>query len=326
VPASILRVGLKVRLCDVDPRSLSPDFASLERFDYDRIAAVVSANLYGIPNDLARLESFCRDRGVYFVDDAAQALGARLAGRAVGGFGAAGLFSFDKGKNITTIQGGAALIKDAAIRDRFEVRYANLKRPSILTTVSLLAKLGVYSLALRPELYEYVQRISALGLGRTAYDDAFPVERYSESLSGISLRLLRRLSAFAAARRANAQRLRQALNGLSGLRFVSEPADAESAYARFPIFVDDPAARTALLEALQRQGIGATSSYPNALCDVPEVAARLDPADRETAGARGVAQRVVTLPTHPYCPPDMSDRIGEIARSILGTAPPARNT
>ena len=63
-------------------------------------------------------------------------------------------------------------------------------------------------------------------------------------------------------------------------------------------------------------GIGATASYPNAWCDVPEVAAKLPESDRNMPGARRVAESIVTLPTHAYCPPDLPTRVGQILRPM----------
>jgi dTDP-4-amino-4,6-dideoxygalactose transaminase len=315
VPASIELAGLRVRLCDVDPDTLSPNLKSLDGLDFRRVAAIVTANLYGIPNDLTELESFARDRGVLLIDDAAQALGARLGDRAVGGFGAAGLYSFDKGKNITTIQGGAALLKDERIHKQFEQAHGDLQRTDPVSTAALLLKLCIYSLVLRPAAYEYVQRISMLGLGRTIYENDFPVRAYSELLSGVGLRLLRRLDQLTAARAANARQYYDALADLPGIRFVSILPGATPVFTRFPVFIDDAGERRRIIESLNEQGIGATASYPKALCDVPEVVRYLAASDLRLPGAQQVARSIVTLPTHPYCPPNIGERVARIIRA-----------
>ena len=317
VPASVLRAGLKVRLCDVDPSTLSLDLEALGRFNFSRVAAIVSANLYGIPNDLGALERLAAQHGVWLIDDAAQALGARVAGRPVGGFGAGGVLSFDKGKNITTIQGGAALLRDDRLASQFDKRFAEVCRTDTIATAALVTKLLVYALALRPVLYEYVQRLPLLGLGKTVYEDDFPVCRLSGTLSGVALRLLERLDDLQDTRAANAAALQSSLASCRGIRFVESLPDAVPAYARFPIFIADARAREAAIATLHASGIGATTSYPEALCDVPEVAANLQPADRKLPGSRAVARSIVTLPTHPYCPPNFGDTVARALRPLL---------
>ena len=56
-----------------------------------------------------------REHGVRLVDDAAQAMGAAVDGRPSGTWGDAGLYSLDKGKNITAIEGGLAVTNDAEV-------------------------------------------------------------------------------------------------------------------------------------------------------------------------------------------------------------------
>lgn len=316
VPAAVLRAGLKVRLCDVNPHTLGIDPDALRKMPLGRTAAIVSANLYGIPDDLVALESIAAEQGAWLVDDAAQALGARLDGRPVGGFGSVGIYSFDKGKNITTIQGGAAVFRSLELEAAFHDLFERLPSTGPLATAVLTAKLAAYSIALRPLVYERIQRIGALGLGRTIYEDDFPVCKYSPTLSGIALRLLHRLDAINGARIDNAKRLEDALGSVAGVRLVDVAASAKPVYARYPVLIDDPEHRAASIDALRRGGIGATGSYPSALCDVPEVAPHLAAEDRELPGARQVARTIVTLPTHAYCPRDLAERV---AREISAT-------
>ncbi len=47
VPASIVKAGLKVRVCDVDPRTLDYKYDKLSQFDFSRVLCIMPANLYG---------------------------------------------------------------------------------------------------------------------------------------------------------------------------------------------------------------------------------------------------------------------------------------
>ena len=316
VPASIARAGLKPRLCDIDPETLSYDRAALERFDFSRVLAIVSANLYGIPNALQDIEAFAAQRGVLMLDDAAQSLGAKLNGRAVGGFGDAGLYSFDKGKNITTIQGGA-IVAGPALAQAMDRRWQALEAASTVETLSLSAKMLVYAALLRPSMYGVVHSLPFLGLGRTAYETRYPIARYSRSLASLAERQYRRLDALNAVRVSNATRLREALRETRGVTLPRLLSGAEPVYARFPVFVTNPASRAGVVSALDAAGIGATTSYPNALADVPEVAAMVPAQDLHTPGARQVANTIVTLPTHGYCPPDLAARAARLISQQL---------
>jgi perosamine synthetase len=315
VPASVLRAGLHPRLCDVDPRTLSLNLDDLARFDMSKVLAIVSANLYGMPNDMARLESLARDAGVYLLDDAAQALGARLQGRPIGGFGNIGLYSFDKGKNITSLEGGALVTSDESLTRVLTRRWTALPRVPAPRVAITAAKLAAYSLLLRPALYGLVHKLPFLGLGKTAYEDDYPLLRYPQLLAGFAHSVYERLPQLTAARRANADSLRQALRANAALEPVPLLPDAEAGYTRLPVLVRDPAKRAQFIAALEGAGFGATASYPAALADVPELVGKLNEEDRRAPGARQVAQRIMTLPVHPYCPPGYAARVAQVLES-----------
>lgn len=317
VPAAIERAGLVPRLCDVDPATLSPDLDSLADLDFGRVLAIVSASLYGLPNALDGLESLARRHGVFMLDDAAQALGARYQGRPVGSFGDAGLFSFDKGKNITTLQGGVLVTDCAGLSEALETATTELRQTTPAGTLGTLCKLPAYAILLRPWAYGAVRRLP-LGLGLTPYETDYPIAPFSRALTGLANLQLARLGKINGVRIDNARRLREALAAVPGLSTPRILAGAEPVYARYPVFVE-PVRRADLIAALERVGIGATASYPRALIDVPEVARRLPEDQRPTPGARKVASRIVTLPTHPYSPPGLGQRIALVAERCLAS-------
>jgi perosamine synthetase len=311
VPAAIERAGLKVRLCDIDPNTLSYDMAQLRAADFSRVLGIVTANLYGLPNDLTAIESLAKERDVFMLDDAAQALGASIDGRPVGGFGDVGLYSFDKGKNIATMQGGAIVARGGALADAIGRRFKALPRASLKETSVLSAKLAAYAILLRPWAYEVVHRLP-LGLGQTPYETECSTTQYSQTLAGVAYRLFKRLDALTAARRENATAWLEALGSSPALSPIAVSSASMPAYVRFPARVHNSASRAEWIAAFDRLGIGATSSYPHALCDVPEARSVIvnDGASATNAfvGARKVAATILTLPTHPYCPSYLPQR------------------
>jgi perosamine synthetase len=316
VPAAVFKAGLKVRLCDVDPETLSLDMRALQGFDTSRVLAIISANLYGLPNQLDQIELFARQRGLMLLDDAAQAMGARIAGRPVGGFGDMGLFSLDKGKNITSLEGGAILASRDEITRAMNEEFARLEPVNAMHTAKTAMKLLVYSVMLRPAAYGLVNRLPGMGLGRTPYDESYGLGRYSPTLAGVAELLLRQVSLLTSMRSQNAQLIMDALEGSKSIRLPRLIESAQPAFARLPVFARDPQERAGIIEALVKDGIGATRSYPSSLNKVPEVAGRLPASDLRQPGAEIVAATVVTLPTHAYVPADIGRRI----RAILDNA------
>jgi perosamine synthetase len=146
---------------------LSYDLARLEDFDFSRVLAIVSANLYGIPNELPAIEQLARRHGVYMVDDAAQAWAPPYAGQPVGTFGDVGLFSLDKGKNITSMQGGILVTRDAEIASALHRRVAAL--PPAVGDTGAGPQAVCLCLPAAAARYGITRRLPFLGLGRTPY-------------------------------------------------------------------------------------------------------------------------------------------------------------
>ena len=63
---------------------------------WDSVAAVLTGNTYGLPDRIPELRDICARRGIRLIEDAAHAIETDVAGRAVGSFGAASVFSLSK--------------------------------------------------------------------------------------------------------------------------------------------------------------------------------------------------------------------------------------
>lgn len=319
VAASVIRAGLRPRIVDIDPRFLDFDLNRLADADYRRVLAIIVTSLYGYPGRLADIAQIAREQGVFLVDDAAQAFGARVDGRPSGAWGDAGLISFDKGKNVSAIDGGALLTDREDLAAEIARRLAALPRPSMGASLGHVVKLTAYAALLRPELYWIPNAIPGLGLGATRYRDDFAIERQAPFLAALAVTMVPKLDEFQRARAQNAGRLTEALQTIPGLGVIRGVAGAEPAFLRLPLLAPDRDTRDRIVAACRQVGIGATTSYPKSLVDVPEVArALVGPADAPTG--RDVSSRLFTLPTHSYMTIDDCGRVIEaVARVCHGS-------
>ncbi|MBW4056654.1 MAG: aminotransferase DegT, partial [Proteobacteria bacterium] len=116
VPSAIVRAGLKVRLCDLAPGSLDFDYQQLDGLlDNQRTLCVIPTHLYGMPSDVERVMKIAGKRGVYVVEDAAQAMGGEWNGSKLGTLGDAAVFSLGRGKAFSTVAGGIILTDNELI-------------------------------------------------------------------------------------------------------------------------------------------------------------------------------------------------------------------
>jgi dTDP-4-amino-4,6-dideoxygalactose transaminase len=116
---AVCRAGARPRFVDVLPDTLEVDPDAVTAAVGPRTAAVVAVHLYGQPADMERLLAVTHRHQLALIEDAAQAHGARFAGRRVGSLGAAAAFSFYPGKNLGALgDGGAVVSQDPALIKR----------------------------------------------------------------------------------------------------------------------------------------------------------------------------------------------------------------
>ena len=152
VAASIVKAGLRPRLADVSTETLDFHSGGLADTDFSRVLAIVATNLYGMPDDLAALSDVARANGVFLIDDAAQAMGASGHGRLSGTWGDAGIFSLDKGKNVTAIDAGIIVTNSDAVAAALDEEMAALEPPSGAESSMGALKALAYWAMLRPSL------------------------------------------------------------------------------------------------------------------------------------------------------------------------------
>lgn len=103
---------------DSEPETWNMSPAFLRRAIEDRLAkgkrvkAIIPVHLYGIPAKMDEIMSIAAEFNIPVLEDAAEALGSTLNGKACGTFGQIGVLSFNGNKIITT-SGGGAMISDS---------------------------------------------------------------------------------------------------------------------------------------------------------------------------------------------------------------------
>ena len=104
VPSAIIKAGLKVALCDIDPSTLDFDHKQLKSAVNDNTLCVITNHLFCVPSDTDAVNEICKKQGVFVIEDAAQAMGGDYKNRKLGTNGDAGFFSLGRGKNITKLR------------------------------------------------------------------------------------------------------------------------------------------------------------------------------------------------------------------------------
>lgn len=115
---AVLLAGAKPVLADVRRDDFTLDPASVADAVTPRTRAIVPVHVNGRGGSIAEIVALAERHGLTVVEDAAEALGSRCAGRPLGSFGRAAAFSFAPTKIVTTGQGGAVVTDDPAVARR----------------------------------------------------------------------------------------------------------------------------------------------------------------------------------------------------------------
>jgi perosamine synthetase len=114
-----------IRFCGATPvfvDSVGPqmtlDPQHVEQRITHRTRGIVTVPLYGHPVNIEAIEEVARRHGLFVVEDAAEALGARCGQRRVGAWGNCATFSFFGNKIITTGEGGMIVTDDGELAQR----------------------------------------------------------------------------------------------------------------------------------------------------------------------------------------------------------------
>jgi len=104
---------------DIEPGGFNIDPDDAERRISSRTKAIIAVHLYGQVAQMARLREICDRHRLVLIEDACQAHGAVLDGRAAGTIGDVGCLSFYPTKNVGTIgEGGMLLTADDDVAER----------------------------------------------------------------------------------------------------------------------------------------------------------------------------------------------------------------
>ncbi len=107
--AAILLAGATPVLADAEESSFLIDQAQAAAAITRRTRAIIPVHICGKPAPMDTLLRLAGREGLTIIEDAAQAHGARIGGRAVGSFGEIGCFSFHPSKNLAAAGDGGAL-------------------------------------------------------------------------------------------------------------------------------------------------------------------------------------------------------------------------
>jgi perosamine synthetase len=254
---------------DVDDASLDIDPSRIEAAITPRTRAILPVHVFGRPAAMDAILDVADRHGVPVIEDACEALGATIGGRAAGSLGRCGVFGFYPNKQITTGEGGMIVTDDSALAALCRSLRNHGRDDGDPPMVH--ARLG----------YNY---------------------RLSELACALGAAQLHRLDSILERRASVARRYHERLTGQTELRVPeAEPAGARVSWFVYVVRLGPRwtrAERDRIVACMEARGIGCRPYFP-ALHLQPHLAGRLGHRSGDFPVAESAADRTLALPFHP---------------------------
>lgn len=262
---AVVLAGCRPVFCDVDLDTQNATAETIAPCLTPRTRAILVVHYAGKPVAMDPILKL----GLPVIEDAAHAVDSRLDGRACGGIGDIGIYSFDAVKNLVMGEGGAVTARDPQRLERARLlRYCGIGKSGFEASTHN-----------KDRWWEY--HIAAF----------FPKLLPSDVNAGIGLAQLRKLDALQAARKAIWDAYQRAFADLDWLRRPVDPAPNER-HSYFTYVIRIPH-RDRSAKLLYERGIYTTLRYhPLHMNPIYESSARLPNTER-------LNEEALSIPLHP---------------------------
>ena len=131
VPNPIIWAGAKPIYADIDPNTLNVDPVDVEKKITPKTKAILLQHTFGRPGPIQQLQVIAKRRSLYLIEDCAHALGAKYNGKKLGTFGDAAILSFGREKVISSMAGGAIIVRNQKLLKNVVGEVTQLPKMSI---------------------------------------------------------------------------------------------------------------------------------------------------------------------------------------------------
>jgi len=310
----IVQLGCIPVFIDSELETLNGDLAQLEAAVSPKTKAVILAHTLGNPFDAEHVRAFCKERGLWMIEDTCDAVGATWNGQQVGTFGDIATVSFYPAHHLTMGEGGAVLTRSPALRKIVE-SYRDWGRDCwcLPGKDNTCGKRFEWQLGTLPDGYDHKYTYSHIGYNL----------KLTDMQAAVGVAQLEKLDAFIAARRRNAGLLREALAGVDWLKLPLEGPQGRSSWFGFPVRVlpSAPLTRNELVQELNRRKIGTRLLFAGNLLRQPAYRNIEHRKVGELPNADAIMNDVFWVGTYPGLGADQMSFVAESIRDASRSRP-----
>ena len=215
-----IQFGMTPRFIDIDASTHNVTPELVEAAITSKTRLVMIAHALGNPYDAERIAKICKERGIWFVEDCCDALGAKVNGKNVGTFGDLATCSFYPAHHITMGEGGAVMMSSPSIK-KFAESFRDWGRDCYCPAAKedTCGKRYAWQMGDLPMGYDHKYIYSHIGYNL----------KVTDSQAAIGISQLKKLPGFIKARQQNFLLLKNELVRLGGDEYFEFPKHIDGA-------------------------------------------------------------------------------------------------
>jgi CDP-6-deoxy-D-xylo-4-hexulose-3-dehydrase len=299
---------------DSELSTYNADLSALESALSPKTKAVMLAHTLGMPYDSDRIRTFCREHGLWFIEDTCDAVGATWNGQQVGTFGDLATVSFFPAHHMTMGEGGAVMCRSPQLRKLVE-SFRDWGRDCWCAPGkdNTCGKRFDWSLGELPHGYDHKYTYSHIGYNL----------KLTDMQAAVGCAQLQKLDSFIAARVSNADYLRKILADIPWLKLPDVPPQGTSSWFGFAIRVMEgaPVTRDQLTHLLNDAKVGTRLVFAGNILRQPAYADIERRVVGDTPNADIIMRDVLWVGTYPGLGTAQLDYIGDIIKRAGKGAP-----
>ncbi len=292
-------LGAKIVFCDVEPDTLNLNPDKLESLITPKTKAIVPVHLFGRCCRMDKIMEIAKKHNLIVIEDCAHNPGGEYKGKRSGNLGSIGIFSFHQQKNMSTLgEGGMITTNEKELFDK------------MLSYRSLCCRIYGESpkyLSIDEEKYPMNKEYWELH-----FDDFGYNFRMTDAQAAVGIEQLKKLDSHNQCRIKFANRLREQLEGVKGIRLPENDLNGKHVWHLFMLQLTDNfpmMKRDFMWELYTQKGVKAWSHYMPIHLTAPYV--RQGHKKGECPVLEEVIDRTVTLPIHPRLTDEAIDYLAD---------------
>jgi len=311
----IKKAGLKPVLCDISLKTFNLDIKSVSKHINENTLCIVPVHMFGLPMNMGDVSKIAQQYSLYVVEDAASSLGTTIDNRPTGAFGDVGFYSFNRGKNLSTLSGGCIVTDREKMVSALETACGSLPGLGLASKLKIATKLIALSIAVRPFFYTIFYDLISKLKYTTLHTD-FDSFAYTKFQAGVGCALFEQASKILNRRYDHGMFLFDMLSQTKGIRLPELIPHTVPVFNQFPVLFDNENVKELCFEKINNTGIESTKLYPDPIHRVYDMGYNLD--KDPFPNATYFSRRLLLIPTHSMMNIEKLSLIVNIIKDCLG--------